>query len=141
MQVGASRYILWRPRLAITLGDSMKILNYALALDGGTEVITLENNKGEQINVGLDGRIESPLSGKQLFIGTSPDGPETKLLEIGGAEELEIISLLEKWLDQTQGFLRREVLMETDPASLKGQDILDRMSLEFLLKVKQRDVA
>jgi len=119
----------------------MKILNYALALDGGTEVITLENNEGEQINIGLDGRMESPLSGKQLFIGTSPDGSETKLLQIGGAEELEIISLLEKWLDQTQGFLRREALMETDPASLKGQDILDRMSLEFLLKVKQRDLA
>ena len=31
--------------------------------------------------------------------------------------------------------------MESDPASLKGQDILDRMGLEFLLKLKQRDVA
>ena len=119
----------------------MKIHDYALAFDGGTQVITLENNEGEQISIGLDGRMESPLSGKQLFLGNSPDGPETKLLEIGGVEELEIISLLEKWLDQTQGFLRREVLMESDPASLKGQDILDRMGLEFLLKIKQRDVA
>jgi hypothetical protein len=119
----------------------VKILDYALALDGGTQVITLENNDGEQINIGLDGRMDSPLSGKQLFIGNSPDGPETKLLEIGGAEELEVIALLESWLDQTQGFLRREALMDSDPASLKGQDILDRMGLQFLLKIKQRDVA
>ena len=119
----------------------MKLLDFALALDGGTLVITLENNKGERINIGLDGRMESPLSGKQLFIGKSPDSPETILLEIGGVEELEIVSLLEKWLNQTQGFLRREILMESDPASLEGQDLLDRMGLEFLLKIKQRDVA
>jgi hypothetical protein len=119
----------------------VKILDYALALDGGTQVITLENNDGEQINIGLDGRMDSPLSGKQLFIGNSPDGPETKLLEIGGAQELEVIALLESWLDQSQGFLRREALAESDPASLKGQDILDRMGLQFLLEIKQRDVA
>ncbi len=118
----------------------MKILDYALALDGGTQIITLEDNEGEQISIGLDGRMESPLSGKQLFLGNSPDGSETKLLEIGGTEEFEVISLLEKWQDQTQGFLRREALMESDLASLKGQDILDRMGLEFLLKIKQRDV-
>ena len=118
----------------------MKILDYALALDGGTQVITLENNDGEQINIGLDGRMDSPLSGKQLFIGNSPDGPETILLAMGGTEELEVIALLESWLDQTQGFLRREALMESDPASLKGQDILDKMGLEFLLKIKRRDV-
>ena len=118
----------------------MKILDYALALDGGTQVITLENNEGEQISIGLDGRMDSPLSGKQLFPGNSPDGPEAKLLEIGGAEELEVITLLESWLDQTQGFLRREALMESDSASLNGQDILDREGLEFLLKINQRDV-
>ena len=118
----------------------MKILNYALALDGGTQIITLEIKDGEQINIGLDGRMESPLSGRQLFIGNSPDGPETILLEIGGAEELEVIALLESWLDQTQGFLRREALMESDPDSLKGQDILDRMGLQFLLDIKRRDV-
>lgn len=123
------------------LGDSVKILNYALALDGGTQIITLENKDGEQISIGLDGRMESPLSGRQLFIGNSPDGPETILLEIGGAEELEVIALLESWLDQTQGFLRREALMETDPASLKGQDILDRMGLQFLSEIKRRDVS
>lgn len=119
----------------------MKILDYALALDGGTQVITLEINDGKPISIGLDGRMDSPLSGKQLFIGSSPDGPKTRLLEIGGAEELEVIALLEKWLDLTQGYLRREALMESDPESLQGQDILDRMGLEFLSTVKQRDVA
>ena len=119
------------------LGDSVRILDYALALDGGTQVITLEYNDGEQINIGLDGRMESPLSGKQLFIGISPEGTETKLLEIGGSEELEIITLLESWLDQTQGFLRREALMESDPAALKDQDLLDRMGLEFLMMIKK----
>ena len=119
----------------------MKILDYALALDGGTQVITLENSKGEQISIGLDGRMESPLSGKQIFVGNSPDRPATKLLEIGGVEELEIISLLGKWLDHAQGFLRREALMESDPASLKGQDIPDRMAIELLLKIKQRNLA
>lgn len=119
----------------------MKILDYALALDGGTQVITLENNDGEQINIGLDGRMDSSLSGKQLFIGNSPDDSETKLLEIGGSEEHEVITLLEEWLDQTQGFLRKEALMESDPASLKDQDILDRMGIQFILKIKQRDLA
>lgn len=58
-----------------------------------------------------------------------------------GAEELEIIAILESWPDQTQGFLRRDALMNADPALLKDQDILDRMGLEFLMKMKQREVA
>lgn len=63
------------------------------------------------------------------------------MLEMDGAEELEIIAILESWPDQTQGFLRRDALMNADPALLKDQDILDRMGLEFLMKMKQREVA
>ena len=85
--------------------------------------------------------MESQSSGKQIFIGNSPDGPETKLLEPGGVEELEIISILETWADQTQGVIRRKALIESDPASLRDQDILDRMGLEFLLTIKQRGIA
>jgi hypothetical protein len=117
----------------------MKILDYALALDGGAQIITIEDDEGEQITFGLDGRMDSPLSGKQLFIGGSPDSPKSRLLDIGGPEELEVILLLEKWLDQTQSLQRREALIELDQAKLKGQDLLDRLGLKFYTEVKQRD--
>ncbi len=119
----------------------MRILNYALALDGGTQVVDLEIRSGEQISIGLDGRMDSPGGGKQLFIGPSPESPEARMLPVGSAEEREVILLLEKWLEATQGFLRREALMDADPATLKDQDRLDRLALEFLLAIQNRDVA
>ena len=118
----------------------MKVLDYALALDGGTQVITLDTGEGGQICIGLDGRMDAPLGGKQLFLGNSPDGPATRMLAIGGAEEAEIVSLLQQWLEQTQGFLRREFLMEADPASLDGQDRLDHLGMLFLRQIEQREL-
>lgn len=118
----------------------MKILDYALALDGGTQVITLDTGAGTTICVGLDGRMGAPLGGKQLFIGNSPEGPETRMLAIGGTEEAEIVSLLQQWLEQTQGFLRRELLLAADPDSLDGQDRLDCMGMLFLRQIEQRNL-
>lgn len=118
----------------------MKILDYALALDGGTQVITLDAGDGRQICIGLDGRMNAPLGGKQLFIGNSPDGPESRMLTIGSDEEIEIVSLLQQWLEQTQGFLRREFLLDADPDSLEGQDLLDCMGMLFLRQIEQRDL-
>lgn len=118
----------------------MRILDYALALDGGTQVVVLEDSNGERLAIGLDGRMHSPGEGKQLFMGSAPDSPDVKMLPIGGSEEARLIALLEEWADQTQGYLRREALMEADQASLEGQDFLDRQGLEFLLEVRNRDV-
>lgn len=116
----------------------MRISDYALAPDGGTQIVTLEIDDGQQLSIGLDGRMDSPAAGVQLFIGTGPDAPGTRILEIGGAEESEVISLLERWLEETQGFIRREALMDADIASLEGQDLLDRLALGFLLEIQQR---
>jgi hypothetical protein len=63
------------------------------------------------------------------------------MLPIGGIEEREIILLLENWADETQGFIRREALMEVEQSTLNGQDLLDRLGLQFLFKVQSRDVA
>lgn len=117
----------------------MRILNYCLALDGGTQVIELELDGSGRIQIGLDGRMGSPLEGQQLFIGGSPDSPDAQLLPVGGREEADVIALLEQWQDQTQGFLRREVLINADPDVLDKQDLLDRMAIEFLIKVKSRE--
>jgi hypothetical protein len=119
----------------------MRILDYALALDGGTQIVVLEIGDGEQVTIGLDGRMGSPTNGKQLFIGASPERSDTRMLPIGGIKEREVISLLEKWVDETQGFMRREALMEMDQSTLEGQDLLDRLALEFFLEVRSRDVA
>lgn len=119
----------------------MRIIDYALALDGGTQIITLEISEGEQISIGLDGRVGSPTSGKQLFIGNSPESPDTRMLPIGGIEEREVVSLLENWANETQGFIRREALMEVEQSTLNGQDLLDLLGLKFLLEVQSRDVA
>lgn len=118
----------------------MRILDYALSLDGGTQIVVLETASGERLTIGLDGRMNSPNSGKQLFIGAAPDSPDAQLLPIGGTEEREVISLLERWVDETQGFLRREALMESEKSTLKGQDLLDRLALQFLLEVRNRGV-
>lgn len=117
----------------------MRALDYALATDGGTQVITLELDDGEILMIGLDGRIDSPVSGKQRFIGPSPESPDVRLLPVNGTEAGNVISLLEKWLDQTQGFIRREALIEAELSTLAGQDLLDRLALEFILEVSDRD--
>jgi len=88
----------------------------------------------------MNGRMDSPDSGKQLFIGSSTDNPDTKWLPIGSTDEKQVIGLLQQSLDQTQGFLRREALMDADQSSLKGQDRLDRLGLEFVLAVLNRDL-
>lgn len=126
--------------LDAAFGDFMRILDYALALDGGTQTIVLETDDGEQVTIGLDGRMDSPASGKQLFIGSYPGNHDTRMLPVGGADEREVISLLEKWLDDTQGSGRREALMEAEQSTLNGQDLLDRLALEFLREVRSRDV-
>lgn len=102
--------------------------------------MTLEIDEGQQLAIGLDGRMDSPAAGMQLFIGNGPDAPGTRTLEIGGAEEAEIISVLERWLAETQGFLRREALMDADMSTLQGQDLLDRLALGLLLEIQQRNV-
>lgn len=119
----------------------MQVLDYSLATDGGTQVLVFALDDGEKITLGLDGRMDSPSAGKQIFIGQSPDSPDARLLPVGGSEESNILSLLEKWLDQTQGFLRREALMEADTSELKGQDLLDRLALEFILEIRDRDIS
>lgn len=119
----------------------MRILNYALAADGGTQVVDLEISDGKRVSIGIDGRMDAPCGGMQLFIGTSPGGPDSRMLPIGSLEERETILLLEKWLEATQGFLRREALMDADLETLKGQDLLDRLALEFLLQIRNRDTA
>lgn len=119
----------------------MRILNYALSPDGGTEIVDLEISDSERISIGLDGRMDSPGGGRQLFIGPSPESADARMLPIGSDDEREVILLLEKWLEATQGFLRREALMDADPATLKSQDLLDRLALEFLMKIQVRDIA
>ncbi|KPK23158.1 MAG: hypothetical protein AMJ61_16190 [Desulfobacterales bacterium SG8_35_2] len=86
----------------------MRIRDYALALDGGTQIIVLETGDGGQIRIGLDGRINSSAGGKQLFIGNSPESPDTRMLPSGGTEEREVISLLEEWLKKTQGVIQKK---------------------------------
>ncbi len=116
----------------------MRILDYALAPDGGTQIITIELDDGQQLSIGLDGRMDSPAAGTQLFIGNGPDAPGTRMLPIGGKDEAEVIAILERWLETTQGFMRREALMDADIVSLEGQDLLDRLVLGFLLEIQQR---
>ena len=118
----------------------MKILDFVIALDGGTRVIDLELDNGKVITIGLDGRMDSVLSGRQLFIGASPDGPNTEMLAVGGSKEAEIIALLEKWLEKSLESPRQNALMAADTASLKGQDLLDRMAVEFLNDVRNRQL-
>jgi hypothetical protein len=118
----------------------MKILDYALALDGGTQIIELECDDGTTISVGLDGRMDSPAAGRQLFVGNGPDSADTQWLEIGSSAEQEVIAFLEQWLDETQGFIRRESLMDANHSDLKGQNLLDRLALDFLLEVRNRDL-
>ena len=91
--------------------------------------------------IGQDGRMDAPGKGRQLFIGGAPDSPDAQLLPIGGPEETAIIALLEQWVEQTQGFVRREALMDADSSTLKGQDLLDRLALEFILDLRRRDVS
>lgn len=110
----------------------MRIVDYALAMDGGTQIVELELDAGETMMIGLDGRIDSPVSGRQLFTGSSPESPDAQLPPIGGSEEAEVIALLEKWLDQTQGFLRRGALIGSDPSALDGQDLRDRMAIQSI---------
>ena len=81
----------------------------------------------------------SPTAGEQLFIGSSPESPDARMLPLGGPEERDVVSLLERWIDQTQGFLRREALMEAEQSTLEGQDLLDRMAIAFLMEVRHRD--
>ena len=118
----------------------MRILDYAFATDGGTKIIDLETDDGQRISIGLDGRMDSTGAGKQLFIGAGPESPDVRMLPIGGPEENEVMSLLQRWLDETQGFIRRESLMSSDNSSLQGQDLLDRLALEFLLEIRHRDL-
>ena len=118
----------------------MRIADYALATDGGTQVIDLETDDGQKVSIGLDGRMDSPGAGKQLFIGAGPESPNARMLPIGGPEENEVLLLLQRWLDETQGFVRRESLMDADLSTLQGQDLLDRLAIEFLLAVRHRDI-
>jgi hypothetical protein len=78
--------------------------------------------------------------GPRAFIGAGPESPNVRMLPIGGPEENEVLSLLERWLDETQVPNRRESLMGTDTSALQGQDLLDRLALEFLLEVRHRDM-
>ena len=119
----------------------MRILDYSLAVDGGTQVLEIELDGSGRIQIGLDGRMDSPGQGRQLFIGSSPDGAGAHLLPVGSSEEADVIALLEKWRQQTQGFPRAEVLIKADPAVLDKQDLLDRMAIEFLHEVKKRKLA
>lgn len=118
----------------------MRVIDYAVAPDGGTQIVTLEMQDGQRLSVGLDGRMGAPAAGLQLFIGDGPEAPGARVLRIGGPEEAEIIAVLERWLDETQGFIRREALMDADIATLEGQDLLDRLALGFLLDIQQRNL-
>jgi hypothetical protein len=118
----------------------VRIIDYALAPDGGTQIVTLEIDDGQQLSIGLDGRMDSPAAGMQLFIGNGPDARSARMLRIGGAEEAEVITVLERWLEEAQGFIRREALMDADLSSLEGQDLLDRLAIEFLLEIRQRNI-
>jgi hypothetical protein len=118
----------------------LRIVDYAIATDGGTQVIDLEKDDGQRVSIGLDGRMDLPGAGKQLFIGAGPESPNVRMLPIGGPEENEVLSLLERWLDETQVPNRRESLMATDTSTLQGQDLLDRLALEFLLEVRHREM-
>lgn len=116
----------------------MRISDYVLAPDGGTQIVTLEIDDGRQLSIGLDGRMDSPAAGMQLFIGDGPEAPDARMLPIGGAEEAEVVALLERWLEDTQGFLRRESLMDADISRLQGQSLRDRLAIELLLAIRAR---
>jgi hypothetical protein len=118
----------------------VRITDYALAPDGGIQIVTLEIDDGQQLSIGLDGRMDSPAAGMQLFIGNGPEAPDASMLQIGGAEEAEIIALLERWLEKTQSYIRRESLMDADISKLKGQSLRDRLAIEFLLEIQQRNI-
>lgn len=76
----------------------------------------------------------------QLFIGNGPDVPGARMLRSGGAEEAEVITVLERWLEETQGLIRRKALMDADISALEGQDLLDRLALGFLLEIQPRHI-
>lgn len=116
----------------------MRVLNYALVPDGGTQVLNLELDSGERVSIGLDGRMGTPREARQLFIGGGPEAPGTRLLPIGGEEERATIALLERWRECALSPARREFLTQADDAGLQGQDLLDRMALEFLADVQAR---
>ena len=117
----------------------MRVVDYVIATDGGTQVIDLEKDDGQRVRIGLDGRMDSLGAGKQLFIGAGPESPNVCMLPIGGPEENEVLSLLQRWLDETQEPNRRESLMAADTSTLRGQDLLDRLAIEFLLEICHRD--
>jgi hypothetical protein len=62
------------------------------------------------------------------------------LLPVGGTEERNVISMLDKWLETTQGCIRREAPVNADQFALVGQDLLDRLAIQFLLEVRTRDI-
>ena len=118
----------------------MRIAAYALVPDGGTQIVVLETDDGDRLSIGLDGRMDSPVAGLQVFVGSAPEHPDTRLLPIGGSEEAETVALLDRWLEETQGYLRRESLMDADISKLQGQSLRDRLAIEFLLELRARKV-
>jgi len=58
--------------------------------------LVIERDDGETISIGLDGQMDSPDRGKQIFTGTSPHHADSKWLLIGESGKSEVISLLLK---------------------------------------------
>ena len=96
----------------------------------------METDEAEELTIGVDGRMDAPGGGTQLFLGHSPECPETRMLAPGGPDERAVISLLEEWLGKTQGGGRQERLRGADWSDLQEQDCLDRLAIEFLLEVR-----
>ena len=88
----------------------MRFRDYALALDGGTQIIVLETGDCGQITIRLDGRMNSPTGGKQLFIGNYPEIPDTRMLPIGGIEEREVISRWRSGLSKLKASFEKKPL-------------------------------
>ena len=56
------------------------------------------------------------------------------MLQIGSQEENEVLLLLQRWLDETQGFVRRESLMDADLSTLQGRIFWIDWRLSFCLQ-------
>ena len=111
----------------------------AVAGDGGTISCRVMLGDGTLLDLGLDARIPKTKAERLIFIGASyPTLPGARVLPRGSPEEYDVITAIRGYLDRTCGFLRREALMESEPASLSENDCADLTALTLMNAIRDR---